>query len=271
MFRICGTLCRAFHRAFCAPQVVSIAPQGADRRFGGRQAVDQLLVPLEIPLYFTSLRETNEGMSTLPEENRHNFTNYADNRFGALLVTNDYGIVGGRDTEDDDSYRYRIHLKLVSQAGSNENALRFALLQVPGIPDVVFDSKAGTLICYVYAITPVAAASVLAAVQDTIDQTVAFPVTGLAVNPDLVGITFATTITLVSGTTATDCGTVISRRPAAAQTYSNNLGVGNALILKDMATEIQQLPGQDPGCRPAQPPDPGFCSINLKEYPYDLV
>ena len=76
----------------------------------------------------------------------HNFSNYADSLFGSLLVTNDYGIVGGRDTEDDDSYRYRIHLKLVSQAGSNEAALRFALLQVPGIQDVVFDSKAGTFI-----------------------------------------------------------------------------------------------------------------------------
>ena len=76
----------------------------------------------------------------------HNFSNYADSRLGSLLVTNDYGIVGGRDTEDDDSYRDRIHLKLVSQAGSNEAALRFALLQVPGIQDVVFDSKAGTFI-----------------------------------------------------------------------------------------------------------------------------
>ena len=81
--------------------------------------------------------------------NRHNFTNYAESRFGSLLVTNDFGIVGGRDQEDDDSYRYRIHLKLISQSGSDEAALRFALLQVPGIQDVVFDRRAGTFICYV--------------------------------------------------------------------------------------------------------------------------
>jgi hypothetical protein len=136
--------------------------------------------------------------------NRHNFTNYSDSRFGSLLVTNDYGIVGGRDTEDDESYRYRIHLKLTSQSGSNENAIRFALLQTPGIQDVVFDRRAGTFTCYVYAITPVAAASILQAVQDTLDQTVAFPVTGVASNPDLVGITLSTTISLVSGTAQTD-------------------------------------------------------------------
>jgi hypothetical protein len=84
--------------------------------------------------------------------------------------------------------------------------LRFALLQTPGIQDVVFDRRAGTFTCYVYAITPVAAASTLQLVQDTLDQTVAFPITGVASNPDLVGITLATTISLVSGTTQTDLG-----------------------------------------------------------------
>jgi hypothetical protein len=58
--------------------------------------------------------------------NRHNFTNYAESRFGSLLVTNDFGIIGGRDQEGDESYRYRIHLKLISQSGSNESSLRFA-------------------------------------------------------------------------------------------------------------------------------------------------
>lgn len=79
---------------------------------------------------------------------RHNFTNYADASFGALLVTNDYGIVGGRDQEDDDSYRYRIHLKLIGQSGTNEAALRFLLLQVPGIQDVVFDRQVSSKSLY---------------------------------------------------------------------------------------------------------------------------
>lgn len=40
---------------------------------------------------------------------QHNFTGYADAGFGTLLVANNFGIIGGRDTEDDESYRYRIH------------------------------------------------------------------------------------------------------------------------------------------------------------------
>lgn len=31
---------------------------------------------------------------------RHNFTNYADSRYGSLLVTNNYGLIGGRDEEE---------------------------------------------------------------------------------------------------------------------------------------------------------------------------
>ena len=52
-----------------------------------------------------------------------NFTNYTESRFGSLLVTNNYGIVGGRDAESDDDYRYRIRLKLQSPNGANEAAL----------------------------------------------------------------------------------------------------------------------------------------------------
>jgi hypothetical protein len=171
--------------------------------------------------------------------NRHNFTNYAESRFGSLLVTNDFGIIGGRDQEDDESYRYRTHLKLISQSGSNESSLRFALLQVPGIQDVVFDRRAGTFICYVYAITPVASSSLLSTVQDTIDQNVAFPLTGTAVNPDLVGITLATTISLVAGSSQTDRDTAIGQAAAAAQVYLNNLRVGDPLIINDIAAAIR--------------------------------
>jgi len=85
---------------------------------------------------------------------RHNFTHYADSRFGALLVTNSFGLVGGRETETDDDYRFRLNLKIQSSAGANEAALRFALLQIPGIQDLVFERQAGAFIVYVYGISP---------------------------------------------------------------------------------------------------------------------
>ena len=62
------------------------------------------------------------------------------------------GIIGGRDDETDDDFRYRIHFKLTCQSGINEAALRYQLLQLPGIQDVVFVDLGrelhGVLICH---------------------------------------------------------------------------------------------------------------------------
>jgi hypothetical protein len=79
----------------------------------------------------------------------------------------------------------------------------------------------------------------LQAVQDTIDQTVAFPLTGDAVSPDLVGITMATTISMIAGSSSADGDTAIGQATAAAQVYINNLGTGNPLIINDISDAIR--------------------------------
>lgn len=107
------------------------------------------------------------------------------------------------------------------------------------IQDVVFNSLAGTFQCYVYAITPVAAASVLSMVQDTINNTVAYPLSGTALNPDLVGISLETTITMVAGSSQTDQSTAISQAIQAAANYINNLAIGDPLIINDISAAIQ--------------------------------
>jgi hypothetical protein len=126
---------------------------------------------------------------------------------GTLLVNNNFGIVGGRDTEDDESYRYRISLKLKSQSGINEAALRFAILQVPGIQDIVFSPFVGGFYVYVYGISPVVPASLLRAVDDQIGQYAAYLINlaSSAVTPDLVGISLSTTLTFTSGVSQSPC------------------------------------------------------------------
>src|ERR1700747_2489502 len=129
---------------------------------------------------------------------------YTDARFGTLLVTNNFGIVAGQDEEDDDSYRYRISLKLQSTGGAAEADLRLAILNVPGIQDVVFERQAGTYTAYVYGISPAVPPSLLQMVQAQIDATTAWPLTGTAVSPDLIGISFSTTVTFVAGATTAE-------------------------------------------------------------------
>src|ERR1039457_4946326 len=164
---------------------------------------------------------------------------YSKSAFGSLLVTNDYGVVGGRDDESDDNYRYRIQQKLQGRNGSNEAALRFELLQVPGIQDIVFTRLAGTFNCYVYGIAPTPAPSLLDAVQQTINDNVAFPLTGMAIAPDLVGISLVTTLSMSAGASTTDQDMVIGEAVAAAQDYIDNLAVGQQLVINEIADRIR--------------------------------
>ena len=140
------------------------------------------------PFSATSLYSGSAGNVPSGIFSTSNFTNYVESRYGSLLVTNSYGIVGGSDAETDDNYRYRIRLKLQAQNGANEAALRFQILQIPGIQDVVFAAAAGTFTCYVYGIASDGSAALLQNVQTAINNTIAFPLTGIAVAPDLVGI-----------------------------------------------------------------------------------
>ena len=66
----------------------------------------------------------------------------------------------------------------------------------------------------------------------------AFPLTGTALNPDLVGISLATTISLNSKATSTDQQTAVSSATTAVQNYINNLAIGQPLIINDIAHQI---------------------------------
>jgi uncharacterized phage protein gp47/JayE len=169
---------------------------------------------------------------------RHNFLNYTDSRFGSLLVTNTVALVGGRDTEDDESYRYRINLRLQSHGGSAEDDLRLEILQVPGVQDLDFERLAGTFNVYVYGISPTTPASLLQLVQNSIDNRTAYPLVGLAVAPDLIGISLTTKVKLSATTSAADRAGVLATAARAAEDYINNLRVGQELVINEIADRI---------------------------------
>lgn len=167
-----------------------------------------------------------------------NFTNYSQSTFGTLLVTNNFGVVGGQDAESDGDYAFRINLKITSRAGANQAALQFAILQIPGVQNVVFAPQAGTFTCYVYGISPQVPPSLLQLVQVAIANTAAFPLTGIAVAPNLVGFSLETSITFVAGTSTSNQQVIIQNAIAAAQNYINNLAIGAPLIINELAAQI---------------------------------
>lgn len=186
----------------------------------------------------SSLATGSAGNAASGVFNRHSFTNYAQSSFGTLLVTNNFGIIGGRDAEDDESYRFRIRLQFQSAGGAAEVDLRAAILQIPGIQDVVFNPLAGTYQVYVYGISPSVPPSLLNLVQVAINTKTAYPLTGTALVPDLVGISLSTTLHLKAGLSSIDQSSVISAAQTAAANYINNLAVGQELIINRIADVI---------------------------------
>ena len=168
----------------------------------------------------------------------HNFQGYTSFRFGSLLVTNNFGIVSGDDEETDTDYQYRINLKLSSKNGAAEADLTLAILNVPGLQNVIFQRQAGTYLCYVYAVSPTVPTSTLQMVQAQMNTATAWPIVGTAVQPDLIGISLSTTITFVSGATSSQQQSAIANAVSAAAGYINNLSIGQTLVINDISDAI---------------------------------
>ena len=63
----------------------------------------------------------------------HDFTNYATAPSNSLVCRNSYPIINGAETENDDSFRYRIANYISSQKRLNEESVRLAGLEIPGV------------------------------------------------------------------------------------------------------------------------------------------
>lgn len=179
------------------------------------------------------------GKAAAEAFNRHNFSNYTDSKYGSLLVVNNYGVDDCQDEEDDENLRYRLSLKLESQGGGREAELRFELLNLAGIQDAVFERQAGSYLVYVYGTSPTTPPTLLQAVQEILNSKTAYPMTGLAVAPDLVGVSCSTTVRLSKTVTSADRSGVLNAAAQAAQNYIDNLRVGETMVINEIADRIR--------------------------------
>jgi uncharacterized phage protein gp47/JayE len=191
-----------------------------------------------VPFSATSTQDGTAGNVPAGVITNHNFRGYSDFRFGSLLVTNNYGITAGRAEEDDESYRYRIHIKLQSKGGAGGDDLRLAILTVPGVQDVVFQRQAGSYTAYIYAVSQVVSPGLLQACQTQLNNVTAFPLVGTAVAPDLVGISLATTLTFLAGASSAEQQNAIAASTSAAANYLNNQALGATMVINELASVI---------------------------------
>lgn len=169
----------------------------------------------------------------------HSFRNYAEAESGRLLVINEQGITGGRDEESDDNYRYRIQLKIRGRNGANEAAIRFQMLQVPGIQDVVLVPYSGGFYVYLYSISPVVSTDVLLTAQRYLNDAVSYPLQGTVLPPDLVGISLSTVLKVKPATSTAERADIATHARTEAAQYVNNLAVGETLYVNTIANRIR--------------------------------
>jgi hypothetical protein len=79
----------------------------------------------------------------------------------------------------------------------------------------------------------------LQSVQDQINDKAAYPLTGLAVAPDLVGVSLSTTVEFKTGTSVDEKNLALSSAAAVAENYINNLAVGQTLVVNEIADRIR--------------------------------
>jgi hypothetical protein len=103
---------------------------------------------------------------------------------------------------------------------------------------VVFVPLAGTYQVYVYGITPDTPVSLLQLVQQVLNTYSAYPLVGTATAPDLVGISLSTTVTFIAGASVADQNAALANATSAAETYIDNLTIGQELIINALADAI---------------------------------
>ena len=81
--------------------------------------------------------------------------------------------------------------------------------------------------------------SLLSLADQRINDRAAFPITGTALSPDLVGISLATTVILAAGVSSAEADIVTATAANAAETYINNLGIGSPLVINEVADRIR--------------------------------
>lgn len=77
--------------------------------------------------------------------------------------------------------------------------------------------------------------SLIQLANTSINNTAAFPITGTALTPDLIGISLSTTLSFNSGVTQADQAIALSTAAGAASNYISNLSIGAPLIINQIA------------------------------------
>lgn len=161
-----------------------------------------------------------------------------------VYTTNTKAIVTGSDTESDDNFRYRISKTVLAAEKANETAIRLAALSVDGVADVIMIPYARGIGSYDVLVIPsegLATASLLSAVQDAIDDTQAYGITGLAKTPTVVPLDLEISIIFVDKVTDIDQDKIRADVKTSVEQYIVNIPVGGIFIMNELIQQVMDV------------------------------
>lgn len=171
----------------------------------------------------------------------HNFINYTQVNDNTLKVTNDADIVGGKDSESDANYRYRIANQIFAAQSANEIAVRLAALTVAGVADVVMVRHfkgVGTFELLVKSIVPEVSDSLILNVRDAVSKVTSVGNVESVRGPLESGISLTGTLTMRRRIDAQETTDLLRAVTNNVIDYINSLDIGETFSIDDLVQEV---------------------------------
>jgi uncharacterized phage protein gp47/JayE len=196
---------------------------------------------------YIAVEAVSEGSRANIGSNRlkyHNFNGYADSSNTTLLVTNESAISSGQDIEDNENYRYRLSKAIVANEGANETAIRVAVLNTPGVADLVFiqfTRGIGTFDVIIKSIAPITPPNLLVAIDEKLSTTEASGIYSVVRGPKNVGISMKITLKSREVLTASEQSSIIENIQRALTSYLNNLDIGKDFVINEVVQRVMEI------------------------------
>lgn len=162
-----------------------------------------------------------------------------------VTVTNELPIMTGRDEETDENYRARISREILRKEGANLTAVRDALLEIPGVRDVLPLNLArgtGTLDVIIYGYERDVPSTVISECQRVLDEEVAAGISAIARAPVTRPVDVTVQLSIKPSAIFAQVRAAVSE---AIRGYLDNLpvedGTGEGtLVFNELAARIQE-------------------------------
>ena len=161
-----------------------------------------------------------------------------------VYTVNDKPLINGSDTEEDNNYRYRISNATLSAEKANETAIRLAALSVDGVSDVKMSPFARGMGSYDILVIPtegLADSTLIAQVQDAIEDVQAYGIRGTATAPGVVPVDIEVRIVFIDGVTDGEQDRIRQRVQTAIERYIVSIPIGGTFILNELRQQIMDV------------------------------